>query len=154
MKSISRIIQGEEISSGCLELELTESCILENEDKAKETMQELRKFGIDHAIDDFGTGYSSLKFIKQLPINKIKIDRSFVKDITENKDDSAIVSAIIAMAHNLQLKVVAEGVETREQLEHLNNLGCNEIQGYFFSTPLPVEELEELLLDEKALVTV
>ena len=154
MKSISRIIQGEEISSGCLEIELTESCILENEDNAAETMQELRKFGIDHAIDDFGTGYSSLKFIKQLPINKIKIDRSFVKDITENKDDSAIVSAIIAMAHNLQLKVVAEGVETREQLEHLNNLGCNEIQGYFFSTPLPVEELEELLLDEKALVTV
>ena len=154
MKSIARIIQEEEISSGCLEIELTESCLLENEDNAATTMQELRDFGIHHAIDDFGTGYSSLKFLKQLPINKIKIDRSFVKDITQNNDDSAIVTAIIAMAHSLKLKVVAEGVETVEQLEYLNNLGCNEIQGYLFSTPLPVDKLEELLSEEKTLATV
>ncbi len=153
MKSISRIIKEEEISPGCLELELTESCILENEDNATVTMHELRNLGIHHAIDDFGTGYSSLKFIKQLPINKIKIDRSFVKDITENKDDSAIVTAIIAMAHSLQLKVVAEGVETKEQLDYLNRLGCDEIQGYYFSTPLPVDELEELMSEEKVPAT-
>ncbi|MCP4252431.1 MAG: EAL domain-containing protein [Candidatus Scalindua sp.] len=153
MDFITQIIKEEEISPGSLELELTESCLLENENNTAVTMQELKDFGIHHAIDDFGTGYSSLKFIKQLPINKIKIDRSFVKDITENKDDSAIVTAIISMAQSLQLKVVAEGVETEEQFNHLNSLGCDEIQGYFFSTPLPADEIEELMSEEKILAT-
>ncbi len=148
MKYISRLIEEETVSPACLELELTESCILENEDKAAKIMHELRDSGLHHAIDDFGTGYSSLKFIKQLPINKIKIDRSFIKDIVVNKDDAAIVNAMIVMAHSLKLKVVAEGVETQEQLNYLDSMGCDEIQGYLFSTPLPSQEIEKLLLEE------
>ncbi len=151
MKSISRIIKEEKISPGCLELELTESGILENENDAAVTMLEQRDLGIHHAIDDFGSGYSSLRFIKQLPINKIKIDRSFVRDITENKYDSAIVTAIIGLAHSLQLKVVAEGVETEEQFDYLNGLGCDQIQGHLLSTPLPSEKIEELLHGAKDL---
>ncbi len=148
MNSIARLIEEEEVSPDCLELELTESCILENEDKAARIMHKLRDSGFHHAIDDFGTGYSSLKFIKQLPINKIKIDRSFIKDIVANKDDAAIVNAMIVMARSLKLKVVAEGVETQEQLNCLESMGCDETQGYLFSTPLPPQEIEKLLLEE------
>jgi EAL domain-containing protein (putative c-di-GMP-specific phosphodiesterase class I) len=151
MKSIARLIKEEAVSTDCFELELTENCILENEGIAAKIMNELRDAGLHHAIDDFGTGYSSLKFIKQLPFNKIKIDRSFIKNIAVNEDDAAIVNAMIAMAHSLKLKVVAEGVETKEQLNYLDKLGCDEIQGYLFSTPLPSQEIEKLLLEEIAL---
>jgi diguanylate cyclase (GGDEF)-like protein len=151
MKSIARLIKEEAVSTDCFELELTENCILENEGIAAKIMNELRDAGLHHAIDDFGTGYSSLKFIKQLPFNKIKIDRSFIKNIAVNEDDAAIVNAMIAMAHSLKLKVVAEGVETKEQLNYLDKLGCDEIQGYLLSTPLPSQEIEKLLLEEIAL---
>ncbi len=151
MKSIARLIKEEAVSTDYIELELTEGCILENEDKAAKIMHELSDAGLHHAIDDFGTGYSSLKFIKQLPFSKIKIDRSFIKNIAVNEDDAAIVNAMIAMAHSLKLKVVAEGVETKEQLNYLDKLGCDEIQGYLFSTPLPSHEIEKLLLEEIAL---
>lgn len=154
MMSIARLIEEEAVSPDCLELELTESCILENEDNAARIMHELRDSGLHHAIDDFGTGYSSLKFIKQLPISKIKIDRSFIKDIVVNEDDAAIVNAIIAMAHSLQLNVVAEGVETKDQLNYLDRLGCDEMQGYLFSIPLPPHKLEKILLEEEALAIV
>ncbi len=129
----------------CLELEITESTIMNNIDAAAETMIAISELGIRISIDDFGTGYSSLNHLKRFPISIIKIDRSFISDITTDSDDAAIVSAIIAMAHNMSLKVVAEGVETKAQLNYLRNLDCDEIQGYLLSPPVPVNEIEELL---------
>jgi diguanylate cyclase (GGDEF)-like protein/PAS domain S-box-containing protein len=128
-----------------LELEITESTIMNNIDAAAETMNALSRLGIVISIDDFGTGYSSLNHLKRFPISTVKVDRSFVSDITTDSDDAAIVSAIIALAHNMGLKVVAEGVETQAQLNYLRNLECDEIQGYLLSPPVPVNEIEQLL---------
>jgi EAL domain-containing protein (putative c-di-GMP-specific phosphodiesterase class I) len=100
-------------------------------------------------VDDFGTGYSSLNNLKKFPLDAVNIDRSFVRDITTNPDDAAIVGAIIAMGHSLKLKVVAEGVETLAQLKFVQSLNCDEIQGYFISRPVPAEKLTELLQDAK-----
>jgi EAL domain-containing protein (putative c-di-GMP-specific phosphodiesterase class I) len=109
----------------------------------------MREWGITIAIDDFGTGYSSLSYIKTLPIDHIKIDRSFVTDISTNTQDQAIVEAIIAMSKKLGIRNIAEGVETREQLEFLQERGCAEIQGYYFHRPLSVEGFRELLAAQK-----
>jgi EAL domain-containing protein (putative c-di-GMP-specific phosphodiesterase class I) len=109
------------------------------------TMRALHCSGIRISIDDFGTGYSSLTHLKRFPINTIKIDRSFVRDITTDSDDAAIVGAIISMAHNMELNVIAEGVENEEQLEFLRKLHCDEIQGFLFSPPVPHQEAGELL---------
>jgi diguanylate cyclase (GGDEF)-like protein/PAS domain S-box-containing protein len=128
-----------------LELEITESTIMNNIDAAAETMIALSELGIRISIDDFGTGYSSLNHLKRFPISTVKVDRSFVSDITTDSDDAAIVSAIIALAHNMGLKVVAEGVETQAQLNYLRNLNCDEIQGYLLSPPVPVTEIEQIL---------
>lgn len=134
-----------------LELELTESSIMKNAESAVKTLGALKALGVKIAIDDFGTGYSSLGYLKHLPIDTLKIDRSFVCDVTANPDDAALVMAIITLAHNLRLKVVAEGVDSEEQLSFLHLLRCDEWQGYLFSKPLPVEAFEELLLKEQNL---
>ena len=135
--------------SGCdpryLELEITESMIMQDPVKAGEMLSKLRAIGIRIAVDDFGTGYSSLDTLKKLPLDYLKIDRSFVAHITAADGDRAIASAIIAMAHSLKLKVIAEGVETEEQLAVLRELGCDEAQGYLFSKPVPAEECERFL---------
>ena len=127
-----------------LELELTESSIMTTLDSGIRTLNALRDVGIKIAIDDFGTGFSSLSYLKRLPIDILKIDRSFVHDASTDPDDAALVMAIITLAHNLRLKVVAEGVESEEQLRFLHLLRCDEIQGYLFSKPLPIDDFKQL----------
>lgn len=131
-----------DIKPGQFEIELTESVLMENFDNAIEKLEALRQLGIQISIDDFGTGYSSLGYLKRLPVNTVKVDRSFVTDIPNDKSDMEITSAVIAMAHNLNYTVVAEGVETEQQLQFLEHSGCDYGQGYFFSKPLPDHELE------------
>jgi diguanylate cyclase (GGDEF)-like protein len=143
---VVRILRETGLNPRDLELELTESSIMKNAEWAVRTLSELKAMGVKIAIDDFGTGYSSLGYLKRLPIDTLKIDRSFVSDVTTDPDDAALVMAIITLAHNLRLKVIAEGVDSEEQLRFLHLLRCDEWQGYFFSKPLPVEAFEELLL--------
>ncbi len=122
-----------------IELELTESIIMKNEEETIKTLHALKDLGLNLSIDDFGTGYSSLSYLKRFPIDSLKIDRSFIRDLTTNPDDAAITRAIIALAHSLKLRVVAEGVEEERQIELLRQEGCDEMQGFFFSPPVPAE---------------
>jgi len=125
-----------------LKLELTESVVLENVQEAIAKMRELKLMGIGFSLDDFGTGYSSLQYLNRLPLDQIKIDQSFVRDIATDPSDAAIVQTIIAMTEALGLNVIAEGVETHEQMEFLEHRGCHAFQGYFFGKPLPLEQFE------------
>jgi diguanylate cyclase (GGDEF)-like protein/PAS domain S-box-containing protein len=129
----------------CLELEITESMVMRDAERAVKLLQALRDTGVRLAIDDFGTGYSSLAYLKRFPIDCVKIDRSFIRDLPEDRDDASITRSIIAMAHNMKLDVVAEGVETPEQLEFLHAYGCDEIQGFLFSEPLAADAFERFL---------
>ncbi len=124
-----------------LELELTESVLMSNEDVMFDVLEELKSMGVSLTIDDFGTGYSSLSYLRQFPVGKLKIDRSFIKDVAVDADDAAITAAIISMARKLNLGVIAEGVETEEQLSFLREQKCNELQGYYFSRPKTAEKL-------------
>ncbi|KGP74630.1 EAL domain-containing protein [Pontibacillus yanchengensis] len=126
-----------------LELELTENIIIQNTDETIKTMKELKELGIQISIDDFGTGYSSLGYLKNFPISTLKIDKSFVADVLENSNNEAITHTIITLAHNLDLKVIAEGVETKEQLDFLTSKDCDFLQGYYFSKPIPADEFEK-----------
>ncbi len=128
-----------------LDCEITESGLMQNFDGALELMGALSKIGVTFSIDDFGTGYSSLSYLKRFPVQKVKIDRSFIRDILKDEDDSALVEAIIAMAQKLKLKIVAEGVETIEQVEFLKECLCDEIQGYIFSPPINPEDCAKLI---------
>ena len=128
-----------------IELELTESLLMNNVVGAIDTLNQLHEAGIKFSIDDFGTGYSSLSYLKKFPISSLKIDQSFVKDLSSDLNDEAIVSAIVALGHSLGLKVIAEGVETTAQLDQLRKMGCDEIQGYLFSRPVPAEDMIYLL---------
>jgi len=133
------ILAEHDIAPDQLELELTESMVMANAEQSVRILTELKSIGVRLAIDDFGTGYSSLAYLKRLPIDTLKIDQEFVGDITIDPDDAAITSTIITMAHSLQLNVVAEGVETPEQLAFLRAQHCDEIQGHWLSMPLPAE---------------
>jgi diguanylate cyclase (GGDEF)-like protein len=144
-ESVLRILEQVGLSPKYMELEITEDLLLEHNQTNIITLTKLRNEGIHISIDDFGTGYSSLSYLKRLPIDTLKIDQSFVRDIDTDPDNKAIASAIIAMANSLHLNVLAEGVETDEQLAFLRAQGCNEIQGFSFSHPLPAEEFERLL---------
>ncbi len=130
-----------------LELELTENVLIERSDAIFRIFQQLREKGVHMAIDDFGTGYSSLSYLSKLPIDKLKIDRSFVRDIAEDADYRAIVAAIISMSHSLRLKAIAEGVETRAQEELLRRMDCDEMQGFLFSKAVPAEEISAMLAE-------
>jgi EAL domain-containing protein (putative c-di-GMP-specific phosphodiesterase class I) len=133
------------LAPACLEIELTESLFLSDADQAVELLHSMKALGVNLSIDDFGTGYSSLSYLSRFPIDVLKIDRSFVNDVTRNAGDAAIVASIIALAHNLKLAVIAEGVETIGQLDYLKRHGCDEMQGYYFSRPLAPEAFEKLL---------
>lgn len=128
-----------------LELELTESGLMENPELTIATLDKIKKMGVKIAVDDFGTGYSSLSYLKRFPIDTVKIDQSFVQEITTNSDDAAIAGAVVAMSHSLKLKVIAEGVETTGQLDLLRNMGCDNIQGYLISKPVAADEFQGLI---------
>ena len=128
-----------------LELELTESVLMKRAESAASVLQTLRAKGVQVAVDDFGTGYSSLSYLRKFPINALKIDQSFVHQITTTPDDTAIVTAVISMGRSLKLRVVAEGVETQEELAFLQDLQCDEAQGFYFGRPMPPKEFAGLL---------
>ncbi|NEP79458.1 MAG: EAL domain-containing protein [Okeania sp. SIO3B3] len=142
---IIKIIQETGLKPNYLELEITESLVMQNEKAATQIMEAWQTFGINMSMDDFGTGYSSLSYLREFPFDVIKIDRCFIRNITEDSKTEAITIAIIQMAHNLNLKVVAEGVETQSELDFLRKHDCDEIQGYLFSSPLPTSKFENLL---------
>ncbi|MBD0382696.1 EAL domain-containing protein [Paenibacillus sp. WST5] len=141
---ISYVLEQTGLDPQYLELEITESMTMDV-DHAIQSLLELKELGVNVSIDDFGTGYSSLYYLKKFPIDKLKIDRSFVRDIMVDPNDAAIVATIIAMTHHLNLKVIAEGVETEDQLRFLHQNRCNEVQGYWFSPPVSAEKIESML---------
>jgi diguanylate cyclase (GGDEF)-like protein/PAS domain S-box-containing protein len=145
VRQIAEVLEATGIPANQLELEITESIAMQNVEVNVVTLRQLKDLGIRITIDDFGTGYSSLSYLKKFPIDTIKIDQSFVRDVTTDANDAAIVRAAIVMAHELKLNVIAEGVETREQLEFLKRRHCDEMQGYFFSEPLTGDGFEALL---------
>ena len=137
------------LDPSCLELEVTETSVMQNADAAIRTLHELKAMGVRLSIDDFGTGYSSLSYLKRFPIDVLKIDQSFVRDITSDENDEAITSAIIAMGHSLRLTLIAEGVETEEQLAFLRVRECHKVQGYLFGRPMPAAGLQALLTGKR-----
>lgn len=153
-ESIAATLRDTGLDAELLEVEVTESNVMADADEAVRILESLKQLGVSVSIDDFGTGYSSLSYLKRFPIDAIKIDRSFVMDIPHDANDSAIAQAVISLGHSLGLKVVAEGVETLEQLAFLRGNDCDEIQGYLFSKPLPPEELVELLQRTQGIMSV
>ena len=145
-KTIFNQIICSDLAPKYIELEITEGALMEDTGKSSEILNELKSRGVKISIDDFGTGYSSLSYLKKFPLDTLKIDQSFVRDVMEDPDDAAIVSAIIAMARSLRLNVIAEGVETQQQLNFLAAKGCNEAQGYFLGRPVPAEEFDQFLV--------
>ena len=143
--SVRSVLDETGMAPACLEIELTEGVVMGGAEETIDALHRLSNMGVQIAIDDFGTGYSSLSYLKHFPINRLKIDKSFVRDIVNDPDDWAITTAIIRLGHSLRLVVIAEGVEHPEQLEMLRRQGCDEVQGYHFSQPLPADEFAELL---------
>jgi diguanylate cyclase len=154
VETVAQILEETEFDPHRLVLELTETSVMEDIEGAINTLNAFKAMGIEISIDDFGTGYSSLSYLRRLPIDVLKVDRSFVSQVTENDHDAAIATAVIAMAKSLGLKVIAEGVETEGQLAFLRQHGCYLIQGYLYSPPLPVVEIQKLLVEDKRLGTV
>lgn len=143
---ISNILRETNLDPKWLEIEITESVAMDDFEFTSDTLKKLQEIGIRVSLDDFGTGYSSLNYLKRLPINTVKIDKSFVHDLTKDSNEEAIAEAVIVLAHKMKLNVIAEGVETREELAILKAYNCDIAQGYLFSKPIPVDEVEELLM--------
>lgn len=148
---ITKIIADSGIRPDLLELELTESMLMQDSEESVRMLQNIKATGARLSVDDFGTGYSSLAYLKRFPLDALKVDRAFISDVTTNSDDASIVMAIIGMAHSLKLKVVAEGVETEDQVAFLMRAGCEEMQGYYFSRPLPVADCTRMLQEKRRL---
>ncbi len=145
VKTVLRALDGSGLPPQLLELELTESMLMHDVKRVLRTLHALKEIGVRLAIDDFGTGYSSLSYLKSFPLDYLKVDRSFIRDIPQDRNGEAIVRAIVVMAHSLGIKVIAEGVESREQLDFLLDQKCDEIQGYYFSKPVPAGDFEAML---------
>jgi EAL domain-containing protein (putative c-di-GMP-specific phosphodiesterase class I) len=148
---IAAILAETNVESGLLELELTESMLMKDPEEAVRILKALRAYGVRLAVDDFGTGYSSLSYLQRFPLDALKIDRTFIRDITTKPDDANIAVTIITLAHSLKLKVIAEGVETEAQLDFLRSRGCDEMQGYYFSHPLNIADCSLALLEDRRL---
>ncbi|AFZ31981.1 diguanylate cyclase/phosphodiesterase [Gloeocapsa sp. PCC 7428] len=151
VETVTQVLDATGLEPNYLELELTESLMVDNIQQSINIMQQLHNMGIVLSVDDFGTGYSSLNYLKRFPIHTLKIDQSFVRDLVVDSDDAAIVDAIISLAHSLNLSVIAEGVESQAQLDYLQTKGCDEVQGYYFSRPLPANTFTQLLQEGKTL---
>jgi EAL domain-containing protein (putative c-di-GMP-specific phosphodiesterase class I) len=151
VSSIKAILDETGIAPHLLELELTESMMMNDVEHAVAILHKLKAIGVHLSIDDFGTGYSSLSYLRRFPIDLLKIDQSFVRDITVDPDDAAIVLSIISLAHSLRLKVIAEGVETEAQLSYLQYHGCDLMQGFYFSRALPADDCTALFHDGRHL---
>jgi len=149
LSSVKAALKSAGMQANRLECEITESILLQDTKSTIETLRELQNIGVRIAMDDFGTGYSSLSYLMKFPFDKIKIDQSFVREITSSQESRAIIQAVVGLAKQLKIKTTAEGVETQEQLEFLANQGCAELQGYLFSRPVPVAELGRLILASK-----
>ena len=149
VQTVSRVLEETGLAPERLELELTESLVMENAEEFIQTLAALKRLGVSLSVDDFGTGYSSLSYLKRFPVDRLKIDQSFVRDIGSDPDDAAIARAVIQLGHSLDLRVTAEGVETEEQLAFLREHGCDEVQGYLFSRPVTVEAIGKLLAGPK-----
>jgi|GEM_PF-7050749 len=145
VETIERILDETRLSPRDLEVEVTENTISGNLKIAAERFEELKRIGISIAIDDFGTGISSLRNLQRLPIDRLKIDHTFMNDLTNEENAAPIIKTIIGIAHNLGLRVIAEGVVTNEHRDFLHRQGCHEVQGYYFSRPVPAEEFRKLL---------
>jgi len=150
VQSVADVLADTGLAPCCLELELTESAVMDDVAHATEVMHQLKKLGVQLAIDDFGTGYSSLAHLKRFEIDVLKIDQTFVRDLTVDPDDAAIVTTIIALAGNLGLDVISEGVETQDQLDFLRRHGCRHMQGYLFGRPMPAADFLALLEQSEA----
>jgi len=146
-QTIKKILDTTQLDPDCLELEITESTLIDDAAKFIETLHSLKMIGVKLAIDDFGTGYSSLAYLKDFPIDRLKIDRAFVSSLEKEPNNEAILKAIVVVGQNLKKKVVAEGVETKYQYEYLKSIGCDELQGYYFKKPLPEKEFESLIIN-------
>jgi diguanylate cyclase (GGDEF)-like protein/PAS domain S-box-containing protein len=145
VREIARVLEDTGLAPTCLEIELTESLVMEDVEGAIHTMRELKSMGVKLSIDDFGTGYSSLSYLRRFPVDVLKIDRSFVRDITSSADDAAMVAAIIELARGLHMRVIAEGVETEAQLDYLKQRGCDEVQGHVYARAAPGADVEAML---------
>jgi EAL domain-containing protein (putative c-di-GMP-specific phosphodiesterase class I) len=148
--SVGRTLRQTGLESRWLGLELTETVLVNHQKEGADTLHALRAMGLHLSVDDFGTGYSSFSYLKHFPLDTLKIDRTFIREITSDPDDAAISTAIIALGHALGLTVTAEGVETEDQVTLLREQGCDEIQGYFFSRPLPADQMADLLRQKRS----
>jgi diguanylate cyclase (GGDEF)-like protein/PAS domain S-box-containing protein len=151
--TVGQILGDTGLDPHCLELELTERSIMKEPEQVIGKLHELKQMGLHISIDDFGTGYSSLNYLKRFPIDTLKIDQSFVQEISTDTEGAAIVTAIITLGHALRLNVIAEGVETEEQLEYLRSLNCDEVQGFLFSKPLTADDFTQLLMEKRRLTS-
>jgi EAL domain-containing protein (putative c-di-GMP-specific phosphodiesterase class I) len=142
---VARVLSETSLDARQLELELTENIVMHDIDQVVTQLQQLHDLGVVISIDDFGTGFSSLSYVKRLPVDRLKIDQSFIREVISDPSDRAIVSAIVNLAHSLRMEVVAEGVETAEQLECVRAVGCDAVQGYYFGKPMPAAQFEDFI---------